>query len=82
MIKSIQEYSLEIALVVGMIIIIMPTILAPIFSAIKQFFVTAKENDHCLEDLDFVLKLQKKYPSAADSLEPVAMAILKCHREH
>ena len=82
MIESIQKYWLEVALASGMIIILMPTILAPVFSRIKQFFVAAKEDDQCLEDLDIVLKLQKKYPSTADSLESVAMGILKYHREH
>lgn len=83
MIELLEKYWLEAVIVGGILLILSPTILAPVVARVKKLFgKVVGQQDECLSDLDKVLKLQKRYPSAADQLESVAMTILKYHREH
>lgn len=77
MVEYLSKYWLELALVVGVAVILLPTIFGAVYG---RFW--GEDDDRCLSDIDKVLDLQSEYPECSDELDLVAMVILKRHREH
>lgn len=82
MIEYLAKYWLEAVIVVGVIVVLAPTFLGPVLGKAAGLLKRGVVQDDCLDDIDAVLRLQKRYKSVAEQLDAVVLVILKEHRTH
>lgn len=82
MIEYLAKYWLEAVIVVGVIVVLAPTFLGPVLGKVAGLLKLGVVQDDCLDDIDAVLRLQKRYKSVAEQLDAVVLVILKEHRTH
>lgn len=82
MIEYLAKYWLEAVIVAGVIVVLAPTVLGPVLGKVAGLFKRGVVQDDCLDDIDAVLRLQKRYKEVAEQLDAVVLVILKDHRTH
>jgi hypothetical protein len=82
MVEYLAKYWLEATIVAGVIVILAPTVLGSVYGKVAGMFRRGVVQDSCLDDIDAVLRLQKRYKEVAEQLDAVVLVILKDHRSH